>query len=344
MTFETLYPAEPQPMQIAWESTLKCNLDCGYCGDGHDNSTEHPAKSQCLDTVDFIFEYVKRKNIKQASLNIQGGESLFHPNILDILKYIKNKKEQHQFYMGIAFITNAVVGRRQWARASEYVDFYTISYHAEATTKQKNLVRQNILYCKEKDKNFHVSIMMHPKLWDDCINMVDWCKQHNVKYNCRQIDHHWLDMRWNYNAEQSEYLIGRKITNKDKLAHLLVKGLNMSATGRSCCSKRDLCAGSCTTNFVQNKFKGWTCSVADNFLYIRQTTGEVFTNKDCRMNYEGNIGPIGYLNDVDSIYNSMHSDGIVCKKSSCWCGICAPKAKTREQFNAMMVDIGSQNQ
>mgnify|MGYP000209081496 CR=1 FL=1 len=91
---------------------------------------------ECLDTVDFIFEYVKRKNIKQASLNIQGGESLFHPNILDILKYIKNKKEQHQFYMGIAFITNAVVGRRQWARASEYVDFYTISFGLRNT---KNL-------------------------------------------------------------------------------------------------------------------------------------------------------------------------------------------------------------
>ena len=60
-TFDTLIPAKRISFQIAWESTLKCNLDCSYCGDGHDNKTEHPAFAECLDTVDFIYKYVISK-------------------------------------------------------------------------------------------------------------------------------------------------------------------------------------------------------------------------------------------------------------------------------------------
>ena len=77
--------------QIAWESTLKCNLDCSYCGDGHDNRQAHPSLEDSLKTVDFIVAYVDRymQNRPQeqriANLNIQGGERIYHPNIIEIL-------------------------------------------------------------------------------------------------------------------------------------------------------------------------------------------------------------------------------------------------------------------
>jgi len=338
-TFDTLVPSKPISFQIAWESTLKCNLDCSYCGDGHDNKTEHPTFAECLDTVDFIYKYVdikmqqRTESQRFANLNIQGGESIFHPRILDILKYVNEKRKDYNWYMGVATITNAVIGPNLWNRVVEYIDYFTISYHPEAPAKSKKLVKDNILYLKDKEKTFHISVMMHPKHWDDCIDFIEWCKEHEIKYNARQIDHHWLDMRFNYNAEQSEYLIGRKVTTKDKLLYGLAKGLNLSKTGRSCCGGNTLCASGCETNYVEgNNFKGWHCSVADYFLYIRQVTGEVFTNKDCKMNYNGNVGPIGYLYDTDSILEKMHNNGIVCKKSSCWCGLCAPKARTKELF------------
>jgi len=349
MDFDTLFPKQQQPFQIAWESTLKCNLDCGYCGDGHDNNTKHPSLGECNETIDFIFRYVDKKMLerpksaRQANLNIQGGESLFHPHIVDILKWIKHKKKDYDWYMGTAFITNAVVGIRQWKRISEYVDYYTISYHAESTAKQQQLVKNNILYCKDNDINFQVNIMMHPKLWDNCISMIEWCKDNDIPYHLRQLDHHWLDMRWNYSAEQTEYLLGRKVSIKDKLAYAVLKGINLSAEGRECCGGNALCASGCETKRVDNRFKNWHCSVADHFLYIRQTTGEVFTNKDCRMNYSGSVGPIGNLSDPDAIINQAHNKGITCKKASCWCGICAPKAKTKEKFDAMMADLNSQN-
>ena len=91
--FNVLY-SQRKIFQVAWESTLKCNLDCSYCGDGHDNSQKHPSLEESLKTVDFIIEYlnlhmsIKNKNNKFANLNIQGGESIFHPNILEILEFL----------------------------------------------------------------------------------------------------------------------------------------------------------------------------------------------------------------------------------------------------------------
>jgi MoaA/NifB/PqqE/SkfB family radical SAM enzyme len=342
MYFDRLETENPQPFQIAWESTLLCNLDCSYCGDGHDNKTKHPNLESSLKTVDFIYEYTNiqmcKKPINQrfANLNIQGGESLFHPDIDNILKYAVDKKQLYDWYMGIATITNAVVGPNLWKKLSQYIDYYTISYHAEALEKQQVLVKKNILHLKKNNKNFHVSVIMHPKHWDNCIAMVEWCKENNIKYNTRQIDHHWLDMRFNYSAEQARYLTGMSFS--DKALKILTGKIDLSAQGRSCCGGNVLCAGGCETTRVINKFKGWHCSVDQFFLYIRQSTGEVFTNKDCRMNFNGKVGPIGNLDNTQLILDKIRSgtETIICKKNSCWCGLCAPKAKHKDDYNIVM--------
>jgi pyruvate-formate lyase-activating enzyme len=342
MDFDKLEPKTVQPFQIAWESTLLCNLDCSYCGDGHDNKTKHPGLLESLKTVDFIFDYTdiqmskKPKEQQMANLNIQGGESLFHPNIEEILKYAVYKKSLYNWYMGIATITNAVVGPNLWKQLSQYIDYYTISFHPEALEKQQQLVKNNILYLKNNSKNFHVSVMMHPKHWDNCIGMVEWCKSNKIKYNARQIDHHWLDIRFNYSAAQARYLSGMSFG--DKALGVLTGKIDLSAQGRSCCSGNVLCKNGAETTRVKNNFKNWHCSVDRFFLYIRQTTGEVFTNKDCRMNFDSQIGPIGNLNNTQKIIDKikLETDTIVCKKKSCWCGICAPKAKNKSDYDKIM--------
>ena len=99
--FETLEPAIDPNNKISflldWEMTLKCNLDCTYCPtDGpqisHDNSTDHPPLAGCLKTLDFMFAYVdlymahKPNALKEVVLNVYGGESLHHPDIIEILE------------------------------------------------------------------------------------------------------------------------------------------------------------------------------------------------------------------------------------------------------------------
>jgi sulfatase maturation enzyme AslB (radical SAM superfamily) len=342
--FDTLEPINPQVFQIAWESTLKCNLDCSYCGDGHNNKIPHPNITETLDTVDFIVDYVslimKDRKVKEASLNIQGGESLVHPQIIQILKYTNAKAQELDWKLYINTITNAVVKDKIWHRLVSYINFFTVSFHSESSYTQQEQVRKNILYLKAHDKNFHVSILMHPKHWDTCVSMVEWCKANDVKFNIRQIDHHWMDFRFNYTPEQAAYITGSTPPSIVQKATAVLTGqVNLSAQSRECCGGLEMCTNeTACTKRVENKFKGWHCSVDKNFLYIRQTTGEVFTNKDCRMNFDGKVGPIGNLNNTQAILDRINkgTDTIICKKSSCWCGICAPKAKHKEDYDRIM--------
>ena len=78
---------------LDWELTMKCNLDCSYCPvgiyGGHDNSIAHPKLADCIATLNFMYEYVDRmmagrvNSLRYVVLNIYGGESLHHPNIVD---------------------------------------------------------------------------------------------------------------------------------------------------------------------------------------------------------------------------------------------------------------------
>ena len=74
------------------------------------------------------------------------------------------------------------------------------------------------------------------------------------------------------------------------------------------------------------------------FLYIKQYTGEVFTNKDCKMNWDNKVGAIGNLKDTGQILNRLKTGTpvIICKKNKCWCGLCAPKAAQPEVYKKIM--------
>jgi sulfatase maturation enzyme AslB (radical SAM superfamily) len=352
--FSSLQPVNPTVFQVAWESTLKCNLDCSYCGDGHDNSTSHPSLESSIQTIDFILEYldlymsIKPTDQRVSNINIQGGESIFHPNILEILDYLKSKKSNYKDWkLTVSLITNAVVGKKTWMKIVDMVDNFTISYHPEMLDKQRLMFKSNVSYLKSKKNSFHVAVLMHPKYWDNCLEIIEWCKQNQITALPRQIDHHWSDLRFNYSNEQAEFLTGKSRAKPfEKIIKIFKNGIDLSSQGRACCGGHCLEKNTgVKTNFVEgNNFKGWSCSVNEFFLYVRQITGEVFTNKDCRMNLESKVGPIGNLSNTTEILNNLKSmlidntlPTIICKKSSCWCGLCAPKAIDQITYNQLML-------
>lgn len=345
-SMNSIEPIDPLGFQVAWEITLKCNMDCSYCGDGHNNKTLHPNKEECLKTVDFIFDYLdiqmsdKLEHLRFAGINIQGGESIFHPDILEIINYAYSKKEDKPYNVTINLITNAVCGQTLWNSIVQKIDYFTISYHAEMNSKQEILFKDNVKTLLFYKKNFVVNIMMHPKneLWEKCLKIIKWCEDLKISYHMRAIDHHWLDIRFNYSSEQATFLTKQKkqISLLNVVNNLLFKTTDVSSQGRACCGGNDLCLNKSTNvKFVNgNNFNGWHCSVDKYFLYIKQYTGEVFTNKDCKMNWDNKVGAIGNLKDTGQILNRLKTGTpvIICKKNKCWCGLCAPKAKTAEDF------------
>ena len=209
-----LDPRHPPSFLLDWEITMKCNLDCSYCftglDGGHDNTTEHPPLEKCLESIDFMYQYVdeymkfKKTYQKKVVLNVYGGESIFHPDIVTILENCRSKYLQYQdkWHLTISCTTNGIAGSNLWSKLVPLIDDFTLSYHTESLPKQKEQFKKNLLALKQSDKTFKCLIVMHNSIdnWNDAELMIDFCKSNNIKYLPRALDN--SEITWSYNNEQ----------------------------------------------------------------------------------------------------------------------------------------------
>ena len=333
---------------------MKCNLDCTYCGTGlyagHDNSTRHPPLAECLKTIDFMFEYAdiymraKPQSIRYVILNVYGGEALHHPDIVEILSVLRERYQPYRdkWQLTVTTTTNAIIAPHRLDQIIPFIDEFTVSYHTENSPKQKQQFRDNLLKIKSAGVRQKCIVMMHsePDRFEDSQTMIEWLNKNNIKYLPKQIDHA-VDSNFNYNQQQVIWFEGLYKKSLDPVVMRDNKA-DLADTGRACCGGRSLCENQNRRDpqtFVSNKFSGWYCSVNHFFLYIKQVNGEVFVNKDCKMNYDGTVGPIGNLNDIESILAQARNKDkpvIRCAKERCFCGLCAPKAENLDTYRTIM--------
>ena len=347
--FHTLEPAIDPNNKISflldWELTLKCNLDCSYCGPGHDNSTRHPDLDKCLDAIDFMYQYVdqymatKPRGIRYVILNVYGGESLYHPDIVTILEQVheRYKPYQDRWHLTVTTTTNAIISPKQLKKIIPLIDEFTVSYHTEATERQKQQFQDNLITIRDLGRRQKCIVLMHQQseLFEDANNMIAWLKEHNINFLPKQLDG--VD---NYNSEQ---IVWFDQLNQTKTFGTVV---NQQTTRRACCGGRQLCGDLDYKQrhyYVGNQFPDWYCSVNHFFLHVKQVTGEIFVNKDCKMSFDGTVGPIGHLETADQILLTLKKQldtgtqpVIQCKKSRCDCGLCAPKSKNLETYKQIM--------
>jgi hypothetical protein len=362
--FESLEPAIDPNNRITflldWELTMKCNLDCSYCGTGlyggHDNSTKHPPILECLAALDFMFAYVdlymntKPKGIQYVILNVYGGESLHHPDIVDILSQIRTKYQPYadRWHLTVTTTTNAIISNKKLKQIIPFIDEFTVSYHAENTDKQKQQFRDNVLTIANTFKRQKCIVMMSPSHFQNATDMIEWLTQNNIKMLPKQVDgnvnviYNQSQVQW-FNKFYDSKTFGQpaSLLQDASLGHLTLTNI-----GRACCGGRQTCANQNYKQrhvYVENKFPDWYCSVNHFFLFVKQVNGEIYVNKDCKMNFDGTVGPIGNLSDTKKILSILQNQldnnslpVIQCKKYKCLCGICAPKAKSLETYNKIM--------
>ena len=370
MDFDSLEPAIDPSNRITflldWELTLKCNLDCSYCitgiHGGHDNSIAHPPLNECLKTIDFMYEYVdlymsqKPKGIKYVILNVYGGESLYHPNIVEILAACRQRYQdqyQKEWHLTITTTTNAIVSEKQIDKIIPLIDEFTCSYHTESTDKQKQQFKHNLIKIKSAEKRLKVVVLMHAEseLFADAQELTDWCNMHQIRTLPRQLDHGSKKTQFNYDAQQVKWFDSMYQTKSFKTQpnvdlKVVEEKFDLADSGRACCGGRQVCKDVNQRQrhfFVENKFPDWFCSVNEFFLFIKQVNGEIYVNKDCKMNFLGEVAPIGTLGNTQALLdwtrnnlNNQTMPVIQCKKSRCSCGLCAPKSKNLETFNSIM--------
>lgn len=344
-------PSHPPSFLLDWELTMKCNLDCSYCGTGlyggHDNTTKHPAFADCVRSLEFMYKYAdlylehKTPGLRKVVLNVYGGEALHHPHIAEILTQARKLHEAYSWSLTITTTTNAIVSAAKLAELLPLIDQFTVSYHPESSDKQKAQFRENTLTIASSGKPVKCVVLMHPGHFEDAQAQVSWCQQHGVDCQPKAIDHPQDWPQFNYDSKQVIWL--NQLYDSSIIP---ADNTDVSEQGRACCGGRQMFVNGDYKNpdiFVQNKFPDWYCSVNWFFVYVKQVNGEIFVNKDCMMNFDGTVGPIGNLSQAQEVLDKLQYQLktnslpiIQCKKHSCWCGLCAPKAQDLHTYQLMI--------
>lgn len=346
---------------------MKCNLECDYCVSGlhggRDNSTKHPPLQECLDSLDFMFKYVdlymatKPKGIGHVILNVYGGEALHHPDIIAILKAVREHYVPYQdrWHLTVTTTTNAIISKRILDQVIPLIDEFTVSYHTNNTNQQKQQFKDNLLSIQSAGRRLKCVVLMHadPELFADAQNHITWLNSHGIKHLPRQIDDADYVLNLNYQSKEVHWFKDLyKTKTKGDAQHLpeftqqADGSVNMTKIGRACCGGRQVCANQNYKQkefYINNRFTNWYCSVNHFFVFIKQLTKEVYVNKDCKMNFDGNVGPIGTIDKADILLEQtrlqLESDSapiIKCAKSLCYCGLCAPKAQDLDTYKIIM--------
>ena len=302
-----------------------------------------------------MYMSLRPKSLRQVVLNVYGGESLHHPDIVTVLEQVHQRYQQYRdrWNLTITTTTNAIVSDKKFAKIIPLIDEFTTSYHTHTTDKQKQQFKKNLLAIQAAGRRLKCVVLMHSEseLFADANDMIAWLIENDIRHLPRALDHFSDD--FNYEPQQIKWFDNiyqsKSFNSTSKLTKLgadVVDSTNMLDLGRACCGGRQLHQDQNYKTrdfFVANRFPDWYCSVNHFFLYIKQYTGDVFVNKDCKMNFNGTVGAIGNLKQADQLLNEtknyINTDTmpvIQCKKSQCLCGLCAPKAATRNEYDTII--------
>lgn len=321
-----IYSDEKLPTKmVVWDLGRRCNFDCTYCT-GWMHSTTAPFNSfeRYKKTAKFIDDYYSiysmfHKKDWRIVISFTGGEPAVNPDFFKLLPYMK---EQYP-YMELNLTTNGTWNERKGKELLKYLDSITVSYHCEGTQKQKELIRNNLLWTQKNIKNknrLKVNVMMHMDYWDECVDLIEnFLKPNNINFIPRIIGDdgrfrtEWFkdvdgQMRRTshlYTKDQQEYLkkhwsdknknVGGKEVKKTSSDGLARK------MGRMCCGGRCMTVGSgdekSDTMFIeQSNFKGWNCMVNWFFLHIEEDKDAVYHHQTCMAKTpdtpEVEIGPL----------------------------------------------------
>lgn len=346
----------PERMMVTWDVGRRCNYDCSYCeASRHDNKSPLHSYEELIRTLNFIKDWTniynkhRHENIG-TNINFTGGEPTVNPEFWRLVEHIKNNEDN--FFLSLT--SNGAWSYKNSEKIKSLFNGITISYHAEADPKLKKQVIENIKTLHNLGIWLQVNVMLHVDYFDECIKVCEDLKNLGIRHNPRPIgDGNVERSGWfidtdgqkrrtshSYSKEQQSWFfsymnIPSNIENNKEGADL----------GRKCCG------GRCTLGKVNNEwkevtlidtnFKGWHCMVDWFFLHIDQHTGLIYHHQTCQALYNNRRGPIGHIDNHTQLINELSSkfqeskQNIICPNQRCGCGMCIPKARSREDFQTL---------
>jgi len=289
----SVWPHQDQ-LKVEWNLGKRCNYDCSYCPDTiHDHHSPHTDINILEKTVDKLVELGKPLRI-----SLTGGEPAVHPDIEELLDYLKRK--------GIYWVnltTNGTRGSRWYLENEMYYNHLVFSLHFEQDWRR--ILRVINEFYDQTEIDFFVNIMAHHDYMREVKSVVGEFQEKLIRYAVRRIrwtegDHNIFDdMR--YDGKDLEWL------------------LFQDATAKPNCridDERIMHANDVIKEHL-NQFKGWQCNAGIESLMINWD-GEVH-RATCRVG--------GSLGNIYQDTFSLPNEPITCTRDYCTCAADIPITK-----------------
>ncbi len=286
-------------VKVEWNLGKRCNYDCSYCPSViHDNVSPHTDINILKATVDKLESTGKRVRI-----SLTGGEPCVHPDIEELLDYIKSKN------MWLSVTTNGT--RKPMWYTQQLVDQYVFSLHFEYDWAT---VLYTIKSVQERMRGAHilVNVMCHQDKMNDVRTSVAIMESHDIKYNLRRVrwtegDHDLFD-DMKYDQADLDWILSKSSTvEPNTIIHRKISdGDEMKYYHANDVIKLHL-----------NQYKGWSCNAGLESLMINWD-GEVH-RATCRVG--GSLG---------NIYNgtfNIPTEPVICDRNYCTCAADIPLSK-----------------
>lgn len=329
---------EPNVININWDLGKRCNYDCSYCSPAiHDWTSPHHSVAAVDSFISQVDTWVESQN-KTFTMSLTGGEPFVHPNIIDILKTIR---QAQTFKDQLVVVTNGSVPLDLYRTAFEYITHLTISLHLERSDAeiQATLEKAIALHHEFPNHWINVQVMCLPGKFEFLeTTVIPLLESNGVRFTLRRI-RPWLNeavdewqtvskrqiLKTEYTLEQQTQM---KEAEKLRLDTRLTQIYNSEDyyTAQELAWLRDRIPKTTWQNIgiwdedmhyrevnndsmasnLHNRFEGWTCFAGVDSLFI-DFDGLLYRGV-CH-----NDGPIGRLGSLINFSSSP----MTCKQQ--WC-------------------------
>ena len=344
---------EPNVIDINWDLGKRCNYDCSYCSPAiHDWTSPHHSVTAIDSFITQIDAWVGTQN-KTFTISLTGGEPFVHPDIIEILKIIR---QADTYSDQLVVITNGSMPLELYKKSFEYVTHLTISLHLERNNaeSQATLEKAVALHHEFPDKWINVQVMCLPGKFAFVENtVIPLLESNGIRFTLRRI-RPWLNetvdqwqtiskrqiLKTEYTLEQQTQM---KEAEKLRLDSRLTQIYNSEEyyTAQELAWLRDRIPETTWQNIGiwdedlayrevnsdlmvsnnRNQFKGWTCFAGIDSLFI-DFDGLLYRGV-CH-----NDGPIGRLGSEINFSNAP----TVCKKQWCTSNVDQTVRKAQPEF------------
>lgn len=176
----------PKIFGVAWVMHTRCNFDCSYCPPWlHDNFSRYISIDVVKSTVDTFSKKIYQICKEKIDWKLTGGEPLINPDIIEILKYIKN----HKITETISVTSNGSVSIELLRKIIDYIDNFTLSLHIEKGFPylKKTIEKFKILQEENIGKFFNITLLVPTGYLSEINEIANVLKNAKLKYSFRSI-------------------------------------------------------------------------------------------------------------------------------------------------------------